>query len=189
MKSKYTSSRAFTLIETIYIVAISVVVFIALGTLIYNFNKTSEYQRTVLESSGSASALIKEIEELVFPTDAVLQTHIFPDATRSSTSTVLVLEIPSVDSAGNIVPSAHDYAAFYTIGTNAYRTLEANAASRRVSGTKKLSSTVGSLSFSYNAADFTQVTIVTVDVQTQAQVRGDTITDHRQQQIRLRNHQ
>ncbi|MDO8231816.1 MAG: hypothetical protein Q7T37_01260 [bacterium] len=182
------TARAFTLIETVIVVTISAIMFTTISVLIYDLNKTSEYQQTVLQSSGSASALVKEIESLALPADAVLQTHTFSGITRTSTSTTLVLEIPSIDSSGNIVPSAHDYAAFYTAGTDAYRILEANASSQRVSGTKKLSSTVNSLTFSYNNTDFSQVDTVIVDAQMRAQVKQELIYDHRQQQIRLRNH-
>lgn len=181
------TTRAFTLVETVIVVTVSAIMFTAISVLIYNLNKTSEYQQTVLQSSGSAGMLVKEVEALTLPADAVLQTHTFSGTVRTSTSTTLVLEIPSIDSSGNIVPNAHDYAAFYTTGTDAYRVLEANISSQRVSGTKKLSSTVNSLTFSYNNTDFTQVDTITVDAQMRAQVKQELVYDHRQQQVRLRN--
>ncbi len=180
--------RAFTLVETMIVIAISAIMFITISILIFKFNMTSEYQQAILQSSGSASALIKEVETLTLPADAVLLTHIFSGVTRTSTSTTLVLEIPSIDSSGNIIPNAHDYAAFYTTGTIAYRTLEKNAASVRVSGTKKLSDTVQSLTFTYNNAALTAADIVTVDAQMQTHAKQELMYDHRQQQIRLRNH-
>ena len=182
------TSHAFTLIETVIVIGIGTIMFIILSALIYNFHKTSEYQQTILQSSGSASAIVKEVEALTLPASAVLQTHIFSDATRTSTTTTLVLEIPSIDRSGNIVPNAYDYAAFYTTGTEAYRLLETHAASHRTPGRKKLSSTVSSLTFSYNNTDVTQTSIVTVDARMQAQAKQELIYDHRQQQIRLRNH-
>jgi hypothetical protein len=131
---------------------------------------------------------MREMESLTLPADAVLQTHTFIGGTYTSSSTVLVLEIPSVDSSGNTIASTHDYAVFYSVGTtSAYRLLEANALSTRVSGTKLLSSTMKAFTFTFNDADFTKVNIVTVDVQTQAQVKQDTVSDHRSEQMRLRN--
>lgn len=186
---RYIKRRAFTLIETVIVIAISVFVISALGFLIYSFNTISSYEKTSMQSSGSATAIMREIESLALPANAVLQTHTFPNATYTSTPNSLVLEIPSIDSSGNVVENAYDYAAFYVIGTtNAYRLLEANALSARVSGTKQLSSTVSSFTFSYNDTDFTKVSTTTADIQTMARAKQEILTDHRREQIRLRNH-
>jgi hypothetical protein len=181
--------RAFTLIESLIVVAISVSVMITIALLIYSFNKTSGYGQMFAQSSGSASAILREVESLAFPADAVLATHTFAGATYTSTSTSLVLEIPSINGSGNVIANIYDYAVFYVVGTTtAYRLLEAHPFSHRTSGTKQLSSTVNALTFSYNDADFTKVSTVTVDIQTQALVREDIVSDHRREQIRLRNY-
>ncbi len=182
-------NTGFTLIETVFVVAISVSMMVALGYLIYNFNGTSAYEQTLAQSFGSASSVMKEIESFALPADAVLQSYTFSGVTYTSTSTTLVLEIPSIDSSGNVIASVYDYAAFYAVGTTTvYRLLEANAASSRASGTRKLSSTVHALTFTYDNTDFTKVSIVTVDLQTQAKVKQNILSDHRHEQIRLRNH-
>jgi len=180
-------NRAFTLTETVVIVAISVGMILTLDLLIYNFNNSSNYEQSLAASSSSASGFMRELESLTVPADNVLQTHSFTSGTRTSSSTALVLEIPSVDSSGNTIANTFDYAAFYTTGTTVYRLLEANAASARVSGTKRLSTTLGTLSFTYNNADFTQVNTVTVDVQMQTSVKQTVLIDHRTETIRLRN--
>lgn len=181
--------RAFTLLETVIVIALSAAMMVALSALIYNFNEASAYEEASAASSGSANNLMREIESLVAPADAVVQMHEFEPSgvTYTSSSNVLVLEIPSVDSSGNVIANTYDYAAFYVVGTNAYRILEANAMSSRISGTKQLSSTVSSLTFSYNNTDFTAVNTITADVQTLAQVKQNTLTDHLNEQIRLRN--
>ncbi len=180
--------RGFTLIETVIVLAISVLMFMALTFLIYTFNNTSAYEQTLSQSSGSASAVVRDVESLTLPADAVLQTYAFSNATYTSSSTVLVLEIPSIDSSGNVIPNTYDYAAVYSVGTNAYRLLQSNALSSRVSGTKLLSSTVSALTFSYNSADFASVSTTTVDVQTRAQERQNLLTDHERETMSLRNH-
>jgi hypothetical protein len=119
--------------------------------------------------------------------DAVPATHVFSGTTYTSSASVLVLEIPSIDSSGNAVANTYDYAAFYGTGTQLYRLLQTNAASTRTPGSKLLSSTVTALSFSYNDADFTKVSSVTVDLQTEAHVKQNVLSDHRSEEIRLRN--
>jgi len=181
-------TRAFTLVETIIVAAISACMLLMLGFLTYNFNGTLAYQQTVTQTSGSVSAIMREIELLALPADAALQTHTFQSSTYTSSPIALVLEIPSIDSSGNVIANTYDYAAFYVVGVNAYRLLEANALSKRASGTKQLGSAVNTLTFTYDNADFTKVSIVTVDAQTRAQVKQNVLSDHRREQIRLRNH-
>ncbi|OYV63686.1 MAG: hypothetical protein B7X03_00805 [Parcubacteria group bacterium 21-58-10] len=182
-------TRAFTLIEIIIVIAISTLMLLALTLLIYTFGNTSTYEQASLQSSGSARAVIREAEALVLPADAVLQTYTFSSgATYTSTSTSLVLELPSIDSSGNSIPNAHDYAAFYVVGTDAYRLLQTDASSARTPGTKLLSTTIQSLTFTYNNADFTKVSSTTIDVQTQASVKQNVLTDHLREQLMLRNY-
>ncbi|MHB8660896.1 MAG: prepilin-type N-terminal cleavage/methylation domain-containing protein [Minisyncoccota bacterium] len=183
-----TPYRGFTLIETIIVVALSASMMLALGILIYNFYTISAYNQAFAQSSGSANTFMRDVESLTLPADAVLSSHTFSDGTDTSSSTSLVLEIPSVDSSGDVIPNTFDYARFYLAGADAYRHLEADPSSSRVSGTKLLSSTVSALSFTYNNSDFTQVNAVTVDVQTQTQVKQDVLPDHLHEQIRLRNY-
>ncbi len=170
------------------VIALTVSMMITFGLLIYNFNMAVMYEQTSVESSDSANAILHGIESLALPADAVLQTHVFSDGTATSSSTTLVLEIPSIDGSGNVITNTYDYAEFYVIGANAYLHLEANVLSSRVSGTKLLGSDVNTIIFTYNSSDFTQVNTVMVDIQTRATVKQDTISDHLQEQIRLRNY-
>ncbi|MFZ2500829.1 MAG: hypothetical protein WAW90_02455 [Minisyncoccia bacterium] len=185
----YKNSAGFTLVETVIVVGMSACMMIAISALVLNFNKTLLYGNTSNQSFGSASALMREIESLTLPANAILQTHTFGGATYISTSTSLVLEIPSIDSSGNVIANTYDYAAFYVVGTtSAYRLLQPNALSTRASSTKLLSSTLNSMTFSFSHTDFTQVSSTTVDIQTRAQVKQDIISDHQRELIRLRNH-
>lgn len=180
--------RAFSLIETLIVVAVGTSMFVMLGFLLTHFNGTTAYEQAASQSSGSASTILKEIESLALPADAILASHAFSSGTYASATTTLVLEIPSLDSSGNAIANTYDYAAFYATSTSAYRLLEANALSARTSGTKLLSSTVSSLSFAYGGADLTKVGSTTVDIQTRAVVRQNVLTDHRHELIRLRNY-
>ena len=187
MTTHRATQNGFTLIETMIVVALSVSMMTALGYLIYNFNAMSVYEQLSAQSSGSASAVMKEIGTLALPADAVLQSHAFAGGTYSSATSSLVLEIPSIDSSGNVIANTYDYAAFSTTSTRVYRLLEANALSARTSGTKLLSSTASSLTFIYNNTDFTKVSSTTVEVWTRATVKQSVLVDHRREQIRLRN--
>lgn len=183
----FSHERGFTLLETIFVAALSAVMMGAVSMLIYNFNTTASYQKAVIQSSGSAGALLRDIGSLIVPANAILQTHTFSSATYASSPTTLVLEIPSIDNLGNVIANTYDYAVVYTTGTDAYRTLEANALSSRTSGTKKLSSTILALTFSYDSADVTLARSVTADVQVQAALKTGLISAHQREQFSLRN--
>lgn len=180
-------SQGFTLIETLIVIVLSASMMVALSLLINSFNTAYTYERASALSASSARSVLSEAESLTLSASHVIQSHTFQSTTYTSSSEVLVLEIPSIDSSGNIIPSTYDYAVFYTNGTYAYRLLMTDAASNRASGTKQLSDTISSLTFSYNSADFALVNTVTVDVQTFVQSKEQISTDHRIEQMYLRN--
>lgn len=188
MKTSNQLSRGLTLVETVVVIAFTISMMVAIGLLVFMFNKTVSFNRAMSQSSGSASAVVREISSLTLQASNVLASHTFTSGGLSASSAnLLVLEIPSIDNAGVVIPNTYDYAKFYVTGTSLYRTLETSPGSVRQSGTKLLSTTVSSLSFTYNSADFAAVDTVTIDIQTQAQVKQDVLSDHRREMLVLRN--
>ena len=186
----FTTSRnsyGFTIIETLIVIALSASMMGALSLLIYSFNSSYSYGQLSSISAMSIRSVMNEVELLTLSASNVLQSHTFQSTTYTSSSNVLVLEIPSIDSYGNIISNTYDYAVFYVDGTYAYRILEANTTSKRITGTKQLSDTISSLVFSYNNSDFTLVDTVTVDVQTTVHYKEQTSVDNRHEQMYLRN--
>lgn len=179
--------RGFTLIETIITIGISVLALIALASLVLTFNSMYGYQQAFMTAAGSAGSAMNALEAAVLPSNQVLASHSFSGTTYSSSATVLVLELPAMNGSGNIVAGVKDYIAFYATGAALYRRTLAGAGSVRVSGTKQLSTTLNSISFTYNDPDFTKVTSVTADVQTQAQYKQQTVQGHLNEQLYLRN--
>lgn len=160
---------------------------VALANLFFIFNSIYGYQQAFMAAAGSSGASMNALEAAVLPASQALSSHNFSGTSYSSATTTLVLELPSVDSLGNIIPGANDYVAFYASSTALYRLTQAYASSVRVSGLKKLSTTLSSLSFTYDNADFTKVTNVTADIQTQAQFKQQTVQSRLREQLYLRN--
>jgi len=180
-------TRGFSLIETFIVIAISVVAFIALANLFLMFNSLYGYQQAFMAGAGSASNAMNAFEAAVFPADHVLASHSFNGTTYSSATTTLVLELPAVDGSGNIIAGTNDYIVFYPSSTTLYRLTAAGAGSTRVSGLKQLSTTLNTISFTYDNTDFTKVSNVTADIVTQAQFKQQTVQSHLNEQIYLRN--
>jgi len=182
-------TTGFTLVETFIVIGISVVALIALVNLFLIFNSVYGYQQAFMAAAGSAGNAMNAFEAAVAPADQVLASHSFSGTTYSSGAGTLVLELSSVDSSGNIVAGTEDYVAFYTSSNKLYRLIEAGAGSTRVSGQTQLSTTLNSISFTYDNADFTKVRNVTADIVTQAQFKQQIVQGHLTEQIYLRNSQ
>ncbi|MFA6519319.1 MAG: type II secretion system protein [Candidatus Paceibacterota bacterium] len=179
--------RGFTLIETVVVIAISVIALAALVNLFLIFNTTYGNQQAFMAAAGSAGGTMNALEAAIMPADHVLTSHNFSGTTYSSNASTLVLSLPAVNSSGNIITGTEDYIVFYASSANLYRLIQAGAGSSRVSGLKQLSTTLSALSFTYDDADFTKVTNVTVDIVTQAQFKQETVQGHLNEQIYLRN--
>lgn len=179
--------RGFTLLEAVIVIGMSVIALIALTNLFLIFNAMYGYQQAFMATAGSSGAAMNAFEAVILPADQVLASHNFNGTTYSSAATVLVLELPAIDSSGNTLPSAKDYVVFYASSENLYRLMQADASSARVSGLKKLSTTLSSLSFTYDNSDFTKVTNVTADIQTQVQFKQQTVQSHLRGKLYLRN--
>lgn len=181
--------RAFTLIETIVVVAISAAAFIAMANLFFIFNSIYGYQQAFMAAAGSSGASMNAFELSVLPAEQVLASHNFSGTTHSSGASTLVLELPSINGSGDILSGAKDYVAFYASSTKLYRLTEANAGSARVSSLTQLSSTLLSLGLTYDDIDFTKVTNVIVDIQTQATFKQRVVQSRLREQLYLRNKQ
>lgn len=181
--------RGYTLIETIIVISISTLMLMALAHLFFIFNSLYGYQQGFIATAGSNGAAMNALEAAILPADHVLTSHSFSGATYTSGITTLVLELPAVDASGAIITSAEDYVAFYTSSSTLYRLTEAAAGSVRVSGLKQLSSTIYSLSFTYNTATIADASILTADIQTQASIKQQIVQSHLTRQWRLRNFQ
>jgi len=177
-----------TLVETIVLIAISTIALLALINLFLIFNSIYGYQRAFIATAGSAGSAISALEAAVLPAERVLALRSFSGTTYTSTTTSLVLELPAVDASGNLILGAKDYIAFYVSSTTLYHLIEADAGSVRLSGVTTLSTTLSSLSFSYDNADFAQVTRVTAEVETSMLFKTELIGGALRGQWYLRNY-
>ncbi len=180
-------TRAFSLIETVIIIALMTIMMLALANLYFNFNSLYAYQQTFVATTRSAGLAINALGAAVLPADQVLISHTFSNGTFSSGTTVLVLELPTVDTSGSVVSGAHDYIAFYLTGTDLYELTAADSTSARTSGTKKIATLVDSLTFTYDNSDFTKVTNVATDIVAKLAIKQGVAQTHLHETFYLRN--
>lgn len=187
LRSKQKTQSGFTLIETIVVIGILVIVMFGIYLIYTGFYNVYNSQQAQINVSSSAGQSIYEVENYTLQADQVLSSHSFSATTYTTDADTLVLEIPSIDSSGDIVSSKYDYVAFYLSGNNFYRILAPDASSSRKAGTRQLSNAAQSLTFTYDTATMSLVKEVTIDFTTQTTVRGKIISNHLHQILHLRN--
>ena len=168
MKHRIFKEIGFSLIEVVVAVAVFVIVILGFFGLYDGYIRTFNTQQAQFIVTTSASALMNEVTTMVLQADRVLSAHTFSGTAYTSGASSLVLELPAIDSSGNIL-TGHDYVVFYVSGNAAYRLFEADAASNRRSGLKQLSDAVNSLIFTYDNIDVTQATKVDTQIETRIQ--------------------
>ncbi len=180
-------SRGFTLVETVIVIGLFVAVLFVLFQFFVNYNATYRYEQALIETAWSGGQSINEIENFALPALGVVATHNFTSGQRSSSATVLVLELPAIDASGNVLVGIYDHVVFYLDGSTLYRELETGVGSARHAGIKQLSERVGSLVFTYDNVTYDDVTKIDVDIETQMQIPNQIVTSSLSRQIYLRN--
>lgn len=187
--SPHARSKGFTLLESVVVVGVTALTLGALANLFFIFNSIYGYERMFLTVAGSSGEAMNALEAAVLPAEEVLSSHDFSGTIYSSATTTLVLMLPAVDSSGDIITGAKDYIAFHTAPGTLYRTILADAGSIRTSGTKRLSATLSSLSFTYDDSDFLRAKSVIVDIETQAAFKERVVQSQLRERLYLRNKQ
>jgi hypothetical protein len=187
MKKKRSIISGFSAIEAIFASAILIFVLGVFVALYANFSKFYNRQQTEITIGNSARQAVKELQSAALQANQIITSHSFSGTTYATGEHTLVLEIPSIDSSGNIVIGKHDYAAFYLTGSNFFKLVQADAASNRSSGQNQISDAVSTLTFTYNNANLALANKIDTDIQMQTSSSGQTISYHLHQEIYLRN--
>lgn len=153
--------RGFTLIETIIVVALFAFMMSALTALYLSFGTSSVVQKASADTAGRAGRALELLHKDVSGALDVRASHPFNSGTSYfSGENELVLELPAIDASGTVITNSFDYIAYYLVGTSLYRRVDIAAGSSRPGGLTLLTNAVGTLTFTYDNADFTQVTRV-----------------------------
>jgi prepilin-type N-terminal cleavage/methylation domain-containing protein len=181
------NSRGFSLIETVVVIAISAIVMLGVYEIYLTFGNSYLFQNAQINNASGAALFMNEFNDLSLQASSIATSRDVSGTTYTTGSTTLVYEIPAVNSSGDIVAAAYDYAIFHASSTDVYRILDANGSSARTSGTKRLSDTLSNLTFTYNDTATTSSTAVTADITTKTTVKSQNFSTRLIQQVYLRN--
>lgn len=179
--------RAFTLVEVVITVALSVILVLAIAQLYIVYGRAIEFQQSSIAVTLGGSSIMDTVRAAGLQAKRVVASHTFSGTVYNSGTTTAIFELPAIDASGAIIANTYDYIGIATSSTNAYRLVDAAAGSARVSGQKKLTGNLNAISFIYDNVDFTLVKSVTVDATTTAIVREQTAQTHLREHVYLRN--
>jgi Tfp pilus assembly protein PilV len=187
MKLRATKTAGFTLVEVVIAILLFVLLIGGIVKLYTTYSTLYRVQKSQMDVTHSASTLENEVHAAVLQADAIIASHTFSGTSYTSGSTTVILELPSITSAGDTIASTYDYIVFYASTTNAYEVISLGTGSVRPGGTRHLSSSISNLTFTYNNASPALATSTDASVTTRGTVKNQTITTTVHQKTYLRN--
>lgn len=182
------SEEGFTIIEIVVVLFFIALIGTALFAVFTEHNKIYNFEQALIKATGSARTSLNEITEFGLQAHRVIQSQTVNSVAYTSGAQTLILQLPAIDSSGSIINGTYDYVVFNLSGSTLTEQIQAGSGSARATGAKQLSTSVTSLAFTYDNVDFTQVKNISVDLRTAETSRGETINQHLEQKIRIRNY-
>ena len=180
--------RGFTLTEVLITLCMVTMIGIVLVDLLRGYYLMTSLQEGSLDVNLSANNIAQELHMALLQAGGISGSHTFPTATLTTGTSTLVVQMPAIDSSGNIISYAYDFVGFYATGTAAYELTDAASSSARHSGIRKLSGVLQSMSFTYNNWPVTAATSASIIIKTIGGGRdANALTQSITEEIGLRN--
>jgi prepilin-type N-terminal cleavage/methylation domain-containing protein len=184
--------KGVTLMETLVVIGIMTVLLLVV-TQIFALNYDIFWKQSKRSSNETGAVLAaKTVSQMARGAIDVEASHLFGSDTRTSSSSALVLKLPTVDSSGNVVAASFDYIAFYrdaTTPTKIMAATDAAALSYRASGTRLITDHNEVARFMYNNPDITKANRVSLFVVNRQSYRSLNLTTRGWTSIFLRNYE
>ena len=179
--------KGFTLIEMVIVIFLMGILLSALFVLYQRHGSLYAYEQALVEVSGSVRSSVAEIVEAGAQAQRVIASRTVNGVSRTSSANTVIFEIPAIDSSSQAISGAFDYIVFYQSGNDFWMDAEMNALSVRKITTKKLSSSLTAITFSYDNEEFDLVRKVTADLEMSKQVKEQNVKSRLRQVVTLRN--
>lgn len=191
-------NKGVSLIELLIAMAIMSIISLTLILIFTQSFKTYYIQESQTQLQIQTRYSLESINNWVKKSSTVVATYTAQDTTVYTTSTsVLVLKVLSIDASNNLIANTYDYIIFRRNPSNTAELQQityANIASSRSSGTKIIGYYINALTFTYFdssnielVADFQNSVFITSEITSQEVVRGKTNTVNYKTQSKLRN--
>ncbi len=177
-------NQGFTLVEIVVVIFVTSILLLGFFSLYEWHTKIYNYQQAVIRVSNSSRQSLQLISNYVSQGYRVLASG----NGYNTGSSNLVLQLPSIDSSGDVVSGKWDTVVFYTGGSNLFIMVDPDPSSQRVGMNKLLSDTIVSLTFTYNNANYDLMTKVSVDMTNRVTLRNQSVTNRETGNFYLKNY-
>lgn len=185
-----TGAAGISLMETMVVIAIMLLMMIMISQIFaLNYDIFAKQSKRTDNEIGAILAT-KTISQMARGAVAVEASRTIGTTTYTSSSTELVLKLPSIDASERVITGSFDYVAFYRSPTESakiFAATEAAAGSIRLSNTRLVTAYNTTMIFRYNAPVITDADRVSLFVINSQGHRGVTLTTRGWTSIFLRN--
>jgi prepilin-type N-terminal cleavage/methylation domain-containing protein len=146
------NNRGFSLMEVLIVTLIASVVGVLLVSFVFQSNGLFYQQSSKVSQGIATNDVIDEVRETALNSSAIASSYPVVSPQYTSGTSTLILELPSVDNAGNMIGNTHDYVVFTkdSQSPKIFRKLVfPNAQSARKSENMVLSTRLSLLNFYY----------------------------------------
>lgn len=169
--------KGFSTVETILVLAITGLLAILLVGIVVTINKAIRERLATADLLASNRNALERIAAEIRESSSVLSSHTTNGTAYTTSRTVLVLSLPSLDANKIPIPGSSDYVAFAPSATNATlltRDAEIAASSSRIGGQTTVARFVESIRFLYNEPNPQDASRIEVFLQTSQTKYGNT---------------
>lgn len=148
--------HGFTLLETVIYFTLGALIMIVITQVFVSQTRFGERQTRQSDITRSATSGIEILKIHIQSAKTVVASRTFGGILYTSSSDSLILELPTIDSSGNLISGSSDYVVFFRDPLNTALlkiTTEAAVGSARSSNTKIVSAFVNSVEFHYNKSN------------------------------------
>lgn len=157
-------------------------------TLFIWHNSVYNYQQSLVRITEQGRNTMGAMQANISQAYRVLDSVTVNGTNYTSSTSTLALQLPAVDSGGNVVTAKWDYVIFIQSGLELTEIIQPDPVSSRQNLNKQLSDSLQTFAFTYNNNDFNLATEVSVSLNAQIDYKGHVISDSLQQNFYLKNY-
>ncbi len=188
MNKSFYNQDGFTLFEMIIVIFLFAILLVGLLNIFDWQHKIYNLEQAEIAATGTARVALNAMTFGMAPGSAIVASRTIDSTNYVTGGSTVVVQLPSYDSSNNVIADTWDYIVFSASGSNLTQTIDAANNSERNSGTKLLTDSLENFALTYNNADPTAASQITVNLTTRSYYRGNNSTSvNLQETIFLRN--
>lgn len=171
------SKKGFSIVETVVVVAVTAFLGLAVAEMTISLSRFTQREGNLSETQRHALLGLEPIRTAALASDGIVASRTILGTAYTTGNAAIVLSVPTINAAGDVVANSTDYIAFARDAVDAtklIRATEAAAGSRLVTRVDTIIPLVNSLNFRYATSTPTAANSFEVSVETEQTILGFT---------------